>query len=278
MILNYANLIFMKLKGQIAIITGAAGGIGKQTAEDCYAEGASIIVADINEQALEDRFKSYDPARVLIRKLNVTDPSDWEHLRQATVQKFGRIDLLFNIAGIIEPGYIHETSIERIDRQIDINLKGTIYGVHIISQQMVQQKKGHIINISSMAGLAPIPGLNIYSASKFGVRGFSLAVAQELEEQGVTISVVCPDAVDTAMLDYQKDKKEAAMTFSGNNILTAEDISKAMTDLILHPRTELWLPVSRGTLAVAGSIFPKLAGMLRKSLVRKGLKKQASYH
>lgn len=268
----------MNYKEKTVIITGAANGIGKKIAETLYLNGCKIVVSDIQKDMLNNIYQSYDEKRTLIFPMDVTKSEEWENICLKTIEKFSSIDILLNIAGIIEPGYIHETSVQKIDRQIDINLKGTIYGVHYVSQHMVKNKKGQIINISSMAGLAPIPGLNIYTATKFGVRGFSLAVAQELLEHNVQVSVLCPDAVKTNMLDYQKDKKEAAMTFSGSQVLTVDDLSTAIISLIEKPRFELWLPVSRGILASVGALFPKIATKIKNSMIEKGIRKQQQYH
>jgi 3-oxoacyl-[acyl-carrier protein] reductase len=268
----------MKLKNRTAFITGAANGIGKNIAQKLYDKGFNIIVADIQEKLLQEVYSSFFEERILILTLDVSKSSEWEKSLAKSIEKFGKIDLLLNIAGIIEPGYIYETSLQNIDKQIDINLKGTIYGANIISKNMIVNKSGHIINISSLAGLAPIPGINIYSATKFGVRGFSLAIAQELKEFNIQVSVLCPDAVETQMLDYQKDKKEAALTFSGGKILSVEDISQEILNLIDHPKVEVWLPISRGILATLGSLFPSLAIKIKDHLMKKGLKKQEQYH
>jgi 3-oxoacyl-[acyl-carrier protein] reductase len=265
------------LKDKVVLITGAANGIGKQLARDCYKKGAIIVATDIQAALLEEDAAARAPKRSMILPHNVSDAMAWQQVVKKVVEKFGRVDILLNVAGIIEPGYIHETSLEKIDRQIDINLKGTIYGVHAVVPVMQQQGSGHIINFGSLAALAPVPGLNIYSATKFGVRGFSLAIAQELDELGIRVSVVCPDAVNTPMLDYQKDKKEAALTFSGDKVLTTEEIGQAVIDLIVDPKPELWLPVSRATLAMASNLFPRVAKVLKGALLKKGLKNQEKF-
>src|SRR5205085_5137897 len=131
------------------------------------------------------------------------------------VTTYGRVDVLMNVAGYLLPGYIHETSADQIERHMDINAKGLMLGTQAAARVMVRQGQGHIINIASMAALAPVPGLCCYSASKYAVRAFSLAVAQELRPHGVYVTAVCPDAVQTPMLDLQVDYQEAAMTFSG---------------------------------------------------------------
>lgn len=264
----------MSQNSQVVVITGAANGIGEQIAKDLYSSGASVVVTDIHLAKLLNQSSAWDENRFLAIEHNVASASSWENVRQKTEDKFGKIDVLLNVAGIIEPGYIHETTLDKIDRQIDINLKGTIYGVHTFAPFMQRQRKGHIINFGSLAALAPVPGLNIYSASKFGVRGFSLAIAQELDEFGIHVSVVCPDAVNTPMLDYQKDKKEAALTFSGDHVLTTEEISKAVFALIKSPKVELWLPFSRASLAMASNLFPSAAKLLKSTLTSKGIKNQ----
>lgn len=267
----------MKFTNKITIITGAANGIGEKAAKSFYERGSSIVVCDIQAEKLQENFSNLDSARVLIYPLDVSKSEAWEQLTKDVIKKFGCIDYLLNIAGVIEPAFVHETRIQDIDKQIDINLKGSIYGTHYVSQYMVEAKAGHIINISSMAGIAGVPGLNIYSATKFGVRGFSLSAAQELMEYGVHLSLICPDAVETDMLDYQKDKKEAALTFSGSSYLTVEDVNKTILKLIEKPKIEVWLPKSRGILSTISVIFPGLASRIKGSLIKKGLKKQAKY-
>lgn len=264
----------MQLNSKIVVLTGAGSGIGKQLATDIIRSGATLIATDIRLHAIAEVASSWPKDKYQLLEHDVSNAEDWQRIFQKVMNDYGKADVLINVAGVIEPGFIHETTIERINRQIEVNLKGTIYGVHTFSPEMVRVGKGHIINFGSLAALAPVPGLNIYSASKFGVRGFSLAISQELEDHGVQVSLVCPDAVNTPMLDYQKDKKEAALTFSGDKILTVEDISKAVFDLIEHPKKEIWLPFSRGSLAIASSLFPGVAKALRNNLTKKGMRNQ----
>lgn len=265
----------MIFNDKTAIVTGSASGIGRKVTEELYQKGCNVVACDIQIEKLNELYGDYDSERFIICSLDVTKADQWKEMAEGAKSRFGNIHWLLNIAGIIEPGYIYETPIQHIDRQIDINLKGTIYGVRVVSEMMLKQRFGHIINISSMAGLTPVPGLNIYSATKFGIRGFSMAAASELEEFGVQVSVLCPDAVQTQMLDYQKDKKEAAMTFSANKYLTVDDLSDAIFKLMKKPRVQVWLPHSRGFLASMGAFFPNMTASLKKKLIRKGLKKQS---
>src|SRR5690606_20076022 len=119
------------------------------------------------------------------------------------IASHGSLDLLLNVAGVLRPGHVHVLSAGEIDLHLDVNAKGVMYGTQAAAREMVRHGGGQIINIASMAALAPIPGIALYSASKFAVRAFSLAVAYELAPHNVRVSVICPDAVSTPMLDLQ---------------------------------------------------------------------------
>lgn len=262
----------------VIIITGGASGIGKYLAISLAKQGYCLMVTDIQEENLQHLAQSENwvSEQVITSKLDVTSPENWQAVINQTLDKWKRIDVLMNVAGICVPGNIQDTPFELIDKHIDINLKGVIYGSKLVVPVMVQQGKGHIINIASLAGVAPVKGMNLYSASKFGVRGFSLAIAHELKNQGVAVSVVCPDAVDTPMLDKIAGYKEAALTFSGGRILTVEDIGKVILKKALgKKKMEVLYPASRGFYAKLGSFFTSLSGTVTNILSKKGAKKQA---
>lgn len=259
------------------VITGAASGIGKHFAQTLIARGGyRVAVADINQAALEALYATKD--HVQIFALDVRDPAAWQQLLAQVSDNWGELDYLFNIAGIIVPGYIHETTIEQIDRHIDINTKGVIYGTKFAAERMVKQHSGHIINIASLAGVAPIKGISLYSASKFAVRGFTLAIAPELKPFGVHVTVFCPDLVDTPMLDAQLEYPEAALTFSGSSkALTVDDISQALLDVMAKKPLEVTLPLHRGLLAKFANATPAAAQILTTTLTRKGRKQQEQF-
>ncbi len=259
------------------LITGAANGIGLHLGERAIKEGHRLIATDISMKQLKHSYENSEN-NILLYKLDVSKWSSWEKLMTNLEQKEITVDILMNIAGIVEPNFIYETSVENIDRQIDINLKGTIYGCRCFAPMMKSQRSGHIINISSMAGIAPIKGMNIYSATKFGVRGFSLAISQELKSFGVAVTVVCPDATKTPMLAYIKNFEAAAMTFSAPKYLSVEEIGDAIYEDVLKKKmAELWIPKMRGTLALFGSTFPKFAGSIMEQMAKVGRKKQQRY-
>jgi 3-oxoacyl-[acyl-carrier protein] reductase len=260
------------LKDKVALITGAANGIGAHFTEMFLAQGANVIACDIQTGDLQAKYKGN--AKCSVVKLDVREPEQWKNLANQN----SKIDYLLNIAGIIRPGFLQENSLDDIVFTIDINLKGTMYGCKIIGEKMMQQGNGHIINFASLAGIAPVQGLSVYTASKFGVRGFSLALAQELKPKNIMVSVVAPDATDTHMLDDQMNSPAAALTFSGGKILTVEDIWKEVyKEVIVGKTIELWIPFNRGAQAYLGATFPNAAGWLTQLLTQKGLKGQAAF-
>ncbi|EQA35728.1 KR domain protein [Leptospira inadai serovar Lyme str. 10] len=262
------------------LITGASGGLGKKLAEDSFARGHEIFLTDINEKALNafaSKWKG-EKNRVITSKLDISSAADWKKVMDLLYKKWERLDILMNVAGYLLPGYIYETQPKDIDRHIDINSKGLMYGTREASLRMIDQGGGHIINIASLAGVAPISGLTLYSASKFAVRGFSLAAAEELRPKNVFVTTVCPDAIKTPMLDLQKDYESASLTFSGNRYLTVEEVSDIIfRNVIPKKPLEVLVPGSRGFLAKLGGFFPFLGLLLGPALRSKGMRKQATY-
>jgi 3-oxoacyl-[acyl-carrier protein] reductase len=177
---------------------------------------------------------------------------------------------------VVRPEFAHQLTPENIALQMDVNAKGLILGCQAAAKVMAEQRSGHIVNIASLAGIAPIRGISIYSASKFAVRGFSLAIAQELAPLGVKVSVVCPDAVDTPMVDLQLHYPEAAMTFSGPRILTtAEVVQTIVDDVLVHQPIEMIIPKSRAFIVRLAAALPaRLMRWYGEKLVAKGRQAQ----
>ncbi|PID42088.1 MAG: 3-ketoacyl-ACP reductase [Proteobacteria bacterium] len=262
---------------EVVWLTGCASGVGKHLMRVFVEKNYRVVATDIDIdelQAVAESEKWVKP-RLLVRRLDVTSRADWEAVCDDVLAKWGKIDRLFNIAGYLKPGFIHETEPEQIDLHMDINVKGAMYGSQVVSKLMVRQGYGHIITIASMASLAPIPGIALYSASKYAVRAFSLALAEELRPRGVSVSVICPDAIETPMLSLQEDYEEAALTFSGPQVLTVEDIESVVFSTILGKKPlEVCIPWRRGALARLGNAFPGISSILAEALKKKGAKEQ----
>lgn len=259
------------------LLTGCASGIGRHLAGALAAGECRVVATDVDYAALQAaaQAQGWDPTRVELHALDVRDPRRWNEVLDLVQARWQRLDVLFNIAGFLRPGLVHEQTADDVDRHLDINAKGTIYGSQAAAARMVAQGHGHIVNFASMAGLAPVSGISLYTASKFAVRGFSLALANELRPHGVAVTVICPDAVQTPMLDLQLDCPQAALTFSGRRALGVEEIERLILRRVLPRRPlEAILPRSRGWLAKLTSALPGVARVVLPALMKKGLARQ----
>jgi len=256
----------------VAVLTGCAGGIGAGIAGTLRQRGYRLMLTDIDEPLLGKLVGDHDPQTIAFSGLDVRDEHVWRQVLTETLSRWGQLDYLINIAGYLKPGQFHVCPTNEINKHMEINAIGAMLGTRLAAEIMVNQEHGHIINIASLAGVVPAPGLAFYSASKFALRGFSLAVAQELRPHGVAVTVVCPDAVQTPMLDLQLDYPEAALTFSGPNALTVGDVVHAVVDrAMIGKPVEIILPFSRGLLAKGVSALPWLSTLLGNRMRRKGL-------
>jgi 3-oxoacyl-[acyl-carrier protein] reductase len=262
------------------VVTGAASGIGASLARELLRRGECVCAADIRTEPLEAlRSLAADAQQLRIEALDVRDPAAWERVIANAAAAWGGLDVLLNVAGVLRSGYVYEATPDDVHFHFDINAKGVIFGTQAAARLMVKQRRGHIVNVASLAGIAPVPGISLYSASKFAVRGYSLAVAPELQPHGVRVSVVCPDAVRTPMLDIQADDERAAMTFSGSRSLTTDEVTAAIVDEVLPKAPlELILPRGRGLLAKLASALPGVNARLAGSMKKRGLARQRREH
>jgi 3-oxoacyl-[acyl-carrier protein] reductase len=258
------------------LVTGAASGIGARLAGELLKRGERVCAVDINAMPMEAlRAQASSADQLLISSLDVRDPAQWQQRIDEVLARWGALDVLMNVAGVLRPGYVHEITPADVHFHFDINTKGVIFGTQAAAMQMLRQGRGHIVNISSLAGITPVPGLGLYSASKFAVRGFSLGAALELRSKGIKLTVVCPDAVQTPMLDLQVDYEQAALTFSGSRALTTEEVVQAILGPVLSKAPlELMLPAGRGWTAKMASAFPSLAAATLDLFRKRGLEQQ----
>ncbi|HEX3593590.1 MAG TPA: SDR family oxidoreductase [Polyangiaceae bacterium] len=260
----------------VSIVTGAASGIGRRMAVSLYRAGHRVLAADLDAAGLKRLSEEHgweSDRNVVLRTLDVRSAAGWEELVQLSVQRFGRLDVLLNVAGFLRPGYVHETDPATLDLHIDVNVKGVMYGTRAAARQMIRQAGGHIVNVASIAAVSHTPGLAAYCASKHAVRGFTLSVAHELARHGVAVSVFCPDAVETPMLTLQESYDEAAMTFASRRALTLDEVEGALHRVLDERPLEVVLDVplsGRAFGAKLGNLFPKLVSAALGRIVEQG--------
>jgi short-subunit dehydrogenase len=198
----------MELQGKVAVVTGAASGIGLAAAERLVAEGMSVVMADIEAPVLNEqvaRLQS-DGAAVVPFVFDVSVAEEVAALRDFAVATFGTVHLLFNNAGVGGTGRpTWKTKPAAWDWVIAVDLLGVAYGVEAFTPLMVEQGEGHIVNTASEAGLCTTPMLGAYHAAKYGVVGLSEALVMELAGTGVGVSCLCPELVDTKIFESTRN-------------------------------------------------------------------------
>jgi NAD(P)-dependent dehydrogenase (short-subunit alcohol dehydrogenase family) len=185
-----------EFRGRTAIVTGGASGIGRALGELLASEGARVLLADIDADGA--RTAATDIGREAEwAVLDVTDARAVRALVEDVAARHGRLDYMFNNAGIVVFGAVHAMALDDWERQIDVNLRGVIHGVAAAYPILMRQGSGHIVNTASAAGIGPAPAAAGYAATKHAVVGLSTSLRAEAAMHGVRVSVVCPGFVDT---------------------------------------------------------------------------------
>jgi 3-oxoacyl-[acyl-carrier protein] reductase len=188
----------MRLRNKVALITGAAKGIGFATAKRFTEEGAKVMLADLNEGAVMEAVGQLKNAEPYV--LNVTDRASIQRAVDDIIAKHQRIDILINNAGITQDARLVKMTEEQFDAVIDVNLKGVFNCTQLVVPHMLEAKKGAIVNASSVVGIYGNFGQTNYSATKFGVIGFTKTWAREFGQKGIRVNAVCPGFIATEMV------------------------------------------------------------------------------
>ena len=192
----------MRYAGASAIVTGGASGIGAALGKALVASGAHVVLADLDGEGAEKVAASLSgPGTARGVQLDVTDADAVEVLVESVVEEHGRIDLMFNNAGIALLGETEKLTLAQWNAIIDVNIRGVVHGVAAAYPRMIAQRSGSIVNTASMGGLMAGGLLTSYVMTKHAVVGLSLALRSEASAHGVGVTVVCPAAVDTPILD-----------------------------------------------------------------------------
>jgi NADP-dependent 3-hydroxy acid dehydrogenase YdfG len=227
------------IKNKIVVITGGSSGLGKATARLLSAQGATIVLGARRTDRLQSLAKELEAegGNALAVTTDVTRREDVQSLVHAAVKTFGRIDVMINNAGVMPQAPLERLKVDEWDRMIDVNIKGVLYGIAAALPYMQQQKSGHFINVSSVAGHRVGPGFAVYAATKHAVRALSEGLRQEVKPYNIRTTVISPGAVATELPNSvtDPDAAERIRTFYSQVAVPAESFARAVAFAMSQP-------------------------------------------
>jgi 3-oxoacyl-[acyl-carrier protein] reductase len=202
-----------RLDDRVVVVTGAASGIGAATCEVVAAAGAKVVCGDVNAEGLDATVKSVRDAGsdAIAVTTDVTARADVEQLVGTAVGEFGRIDGMCNVAGAMFPGLIEDLDDDTIDRGIDLNLKGVLYGTQYAIRAMKPAGSGSIVNVSSAAIDAPYAGIGVYAFTKAAVAMLTMTAAEEVGEHGIRVNAIAPGATITPFTTWRLHRPDGTL-------------------------------------------------------------------
>ncbi|MFT7281710.1 MAG: short-subunit dehydrogenase [Cyclobacteriaceae bacterium] len=264
------------MKNQVkrtALITGSSGGIGSAVARDLASKNYHLILMDINEQ--DNRKLADELPSAEIITLDLTNRDELRAICKLIPQY--ELDVAFINAGMVYPGDVIDLDEKMIDLQIEINLRSTIMINRACGDAMSSRGRGSIINTVSAGGIVGMKSSAIYSAAKFGLRGFLMSFHSEMKKNGVSVSGLYPAAVDTKMLEKETLNGGSVLNFL-NTPSTVQDLVKGFNKAIKTGKLEIHIPQSGSILSkILGGVFPGMIDSLYPILQRIGEKGKAKY-
>lgn len=227
------------IKGKVIVITGASSGLGEAAAKHLSAQGATVVLGArridrINALAQEMTNKG---GKAFAMATDVTKMEQVKALVDAAVKNFGRIDVIINNAGLMPQSTLNRYRIDDWNNMIDVNIKGVLYGIAAALPYMEQQKSGHIINVSSVAGHKVRPGGVVYSATKHAVRVISEGLRQEVKQFNIRTTIISPGAVDTELPNSitEPDVASNMKKFYADTAIPADSFARVVAFAISQP-------------------------------------------
>ncbi|MFL6196535.1 MAG: SDR family NAD(P)-dependent oxidoreductase [Thermoanaerobaculia bacterium] len=267
----------MAFQDAVAVVTGGASGLGRAICEELGRRGAQVVVTDLQEDGAQAVAEAIMAAggQATAAVLDVRDAAAFERIVDEAAAVHGRIDYLFNNAGLAITAEAQRLTLDRWRKVLDVNLGGVVHGVAATYGRMIQQGSGHIVNIASLAGLSGMALGAPYATSKFGVVGLSLTLRAEGKDLGVKVSAVCPAYIKTQIFDaseYVDTTKERMLSLIPFKLVEVDDAAKAVLRgveknqaVIVFPfyaRVLWWLTRIHPAIAVA--VNRRTAGDFRK--------------
>jgi short-subunit dehydrogenase len=263
-----------RFEGKTVLITGSAAGIGRGLCEAFAASGAVVYAADINAAGLEAlASQPLTSGSITPVKLDVGQFDDFRNAIARVVKEHGQLDILINNAGIVVAGDFNDTSMDEIEKIVNINLWGVIYGTKLAYRQMIEQGHGHILNVSSSGGLMPVPNQAMYSAIKHAVIGLTHSLREEAELKGVQVSAVVPGMVQSDLWDSAVNVKDydlrKNMESTGLKAISARDAAEAILQGIEANQRSIVFPLLNRIIVRLYQMMPGLMTQLAvKSLAK----------
>jgi short-subunit dehydrogenase len=256
----------------IAVVTGAGRGLGRAIAERLAARGYQLFVTDIDADAAA---RTAEAVGGWSQSQDVRDPDSHRQLAKAATAR-GDVKVWINNAGVLSVGETWTMSDADVRRMVEVNVLGVMWGCH--AAVPVLADGGHIINVASMSGLTPTPGLAVYGATKHAVVGYSLSLAGELQQAGrkISVSALCPDAIKGDMTNAVAHDDKASLLFSAGKLLTLDEVAVAAVALVDKPKHVKILPAYRAALVHAMRPFPRVGLPLLAQMAKLGRRFQRS--
>lgn len=253
----------MDIKGSVVIVTGASSGIGEATARQFGREGARVVLAarrlDRLEALARDIHEMGTGAEALVVQADLSRLEDIRSLIRQTLDRFGRIDVLVNNAGFGRLDWLENLDPENdIEAQFDVNVLGVVQTTRQALPVMIEQRSGHIINMCSMSSFIATPTYTIYAASKHAVHGFSEALRREVQPWGIHVSTIYPGGVKTDFGEHAGLKRKTKATTPGFLKLSADDVARAVVQLVHRPRAMKIIPWLWSLVALLNRLFPSV--------------------
>jgi short-subunit dehydrogenase len=243
-------------KDRVVLVTGAAAGIGAAIAQTAIARGHRVMLTDIDEEAVHAISRSLG-SRASGFPLDIRDPQGWVKAFDAAEAEFGPVEVLINNAGIIHTGNARDLSLQQHRDIVEVNLLGTIAGVHTALPRMTERGRGHIITICSMSSFLALPGYATYGGTKHAVRAFHHAVAFEERHGPLDFTIIHPPSTRTKMLDQELADPTSVTAFA-EKAYTPKEIATVVIDAIGSKPVEVVFPPFAGRVQQIAGVIPQL--------------------